>query len=74
MTPFSGSLRRMEIFWGVDPYLMPNVSNTDERIQVAEAILKRQQLAKRGDRIVILSGEHGQKLTGANLMKIHEIH
>ncbi|WP_454064793.1 pyruvate kinase [Candidatus Nitrospira salsa] len=73
MTPYSDSLRRMKIFWGVDPYLMPNISNTDERIQVAETILKRQQLAKRGDRIVILSGEHGQKLTGANIMKIHKI-
>ena len=66
-------MRRMEAFWGVDPYLVPHISNTDERIQMAETILKRNRLLKPGNRIVILFGEHGRKLTGTNLMKIHEV-
>ncbi|WP_447968516.1 pyruvate kinase [Nitrospira sp. M1] len=73
LTPFSDSLKRMKVFWGVEPYLIPHILNTDERIQMAEAILKRHRLVKAGDRIVILSGEHDQQQTGTNLMKIHEI-
>ncbi|GJL54871.1 MAG: pyruvate kinase [Nitrospirales bacterium] len=74
LTPFTSSLRRMETFWGVAPYLMHHISNTDERIEMAEMILKRHRLVESGNRVVILSGEHGQKRTGTNLMKVYEVH
>ena len=73
LTPSPRSLKRMGAFWGVQPFLMPHMSNTDDRIQEAEKILKRKRLIKAGDRIVILTGEHAQKPTGTNLMKIHEV-
>lgn len=71
LTPSRESLKRMTAYWGVHAYLMPQISSTDERIQQAEDIVKERGLIHSGDRIVILSGEHAQKPTGTNLMKIH---
>ncbi len=73
LTPNTATLRRMEAFWGVTPYFMPHISNTDERIQMAETILKHNRLVKSGNHIVILSGEHDKKQTGTNLMKVHKV-
>jgi pyruvate kinase len=71
LTPSGVSQKRMAAYWGVQAYLMPQISNTDERIQQAEDIVKQHGLIHSKDRIVILSGEHAQKPTGTNLIKIH---
>ncbi|MDX1411891.1 MAG: pyruvate kinase, partial [Nitrospirales bacterium] len=71
LTPSHPTLKRMVAYWGVQAGLMAQIPNTDNRIQMAEAIVKRQRLVNTGDRIVILSGEHAQKSTGTNLIKIH---
>jgi len=70
-TSSPASLKRMWAYWGVRAYAMPPISNTDERIRKAESLVKGHGLIKRGHRIVILSGEHAQKDTGTNLIKIH---
>ncbi len=73
LTPSKPTLKRMAAYWGVQAGLLARIPNTDKRIQKAESIVKRQRLVKAGDRIVILSGEHGQKSTGTNLIKFHQI-
>jgi len=73
LTPSVTSLKRMATYWGVQPFLMPQISNTDERIQMAEDIVNQHHLVKAHDRIVILSGEHAQTSTGTNLIKIHQM-
>lgn len=71
LTSFDACLKRMMTYWGVQPFFMPQVPNTDERIQMAETIVQQQHVVKPGDQVIILSGENAQKATGTNLMKIH---
>lgn len=73
LTPSAASLKRMFAFWGVRAFIMPQISNTDKRIQIAESIVRQHGIVKAGDRMIILSGEHAQEATGTNLMKIHEV-
>ncbi len=72
-TPFAPIRRRMALYWGVVPHTMPQISNTDERVNEAERRLKAEGLVKSGQRIVILSGTRIGEPGGTNLMKLHEV-
>jgi pyruvate kinase len=72
-TPFEHVRRRMAIFWGVLPYTMPLITETDTRISEVERRLKAEGLAETGQRIVIVSGARVGQRGGTNLMKLHEV-
>jgi pyruvate kinase len=72
-TPFEQVRQRMALCWGVLPYTMPLIEQTDARISAVESRLKAEGLAKTGDRIVIVSGALVGLRGGTNLMKLHEV-
>ncbi len=72
-TPFEPVRRRMALYWGVLPYLMPQIEQTDARVAEAERRLKEENLVTTGKRIVILSGTRVGEPGGTNLMKLHEV-
>lgn len=72
-TPFEPVRRRMALYWGVIPHLMPSIAQTDERVREVEHRLKQEKLAAAGDRLVILSGTLAGRPGGTNLMKLHEV-
>ncbi len=72
-TPFGTVRRRMALYWGVIPHTMPQIDQTDERVNEAERRLKAEGLVKTGERIVILSGTRIGQPGGTNLMKLHEV-
>ena len=72
-TPFESVKRQMALYWGVRPYTMEEIEHTDARVEEAERRLKAEGLAKRGDRIVILSGTRVGQPGGTNLIKLHEV-
>ena len=72
-TPFEHVRRRMAIYWGVLPYTMPLITETDTRISEVERRLKAEGLAETGHRIVIVSGARVGQRGGTNLMKLHEV-
>ncbi|HXF92732.1 MAG TPA: pyruvate kinase [Nitrospiraceae bacterium] len=72
-TPFGTVRRRMALYWGVIPHTMPQIDQTDERVDEAERRLKAEGLVKTGERIVILSGTRIGQPGGTNLMKLHEV-
>ena len=57
----------------VRSFTMPQVEQTDTRIEEAEQRLKSAGLIKRGERIVILSGTRAAQPGGTNLVKLHEV-
>jgi pyruvate kinase len=72
-TPVEQVRQRMALCWGVLPYTMPLIEQTDPRISAVERRLKDEGLAKTGDRIVIVSGALVGLRGGTNLMKLHEV-
>ena len=73
LTPFEPVRQRMALYWGVSPYTMPQIVQTDERVREAERRLKAGALVTTGQRIVILSGTEIGRPGGTNLMKLHQI-
>ena len=72
-TPFEPVRKRMALYWGVRPYTMPQIEQTDARVDEAERRLKAEGLAKTGERIVILSGTRIGQPGGTNLIKLHVV-
>lgn len=72
-TPFELVRQRMALYWGVRPYRMPQVEQTDVRVTEAEHRLKVEGLVMAGDKIVILSGTRVGHPGGTNLIKLHEV-
>lgn len=72
-TPFEPVRQRMALYWGVRPYTMPQIEQTDARVDEAERRLRTEGLVKAGERIVILSGTRIGQPGGTNLIKLHEV-
>jgi len=72
-TPCEPVRQRMALYWGVRPYTMPQLEQTDARVDEAERRLKTEGLVKTGERIVILSGTRVGQPGGTNLIKLHEV-
>ncbi len=56
VTPDATVQRQLALTWGVDPYARADFSNIDRVRRWAVGMLRKQRLAKRGDRLVAVSG------------------
>ncbi len=72
-TPFEPVRQQMALYWGVRPHTMPQIEQTDARVDEAERRLKTEGLVKTGERIVILSGTRIGQPGGTNLIKLQEV-
>ncbi|MGQ0696059.1 MAG: pyruvate kinase [Nitrospiraceae bacterium] len=72
-TPFEAVRRRMALYWGVRSYTMPQLEQSDSRVDEAERRLKTEGLVKTGEKIVILSGTRVGQPGGTNLIKLHQV-
>ena len=72
-TPNPSTERRMALFWGVVPHPLDRRTYTDEEIAAASRYLESQQLASRGDRVVMVAGVPPNRKASTNLVKVHEI-
>ncbi|MDK2743663.1 MAG: pyruvate kinase [Nitrospira sp.] len=72
-TPFEPVRQQMALYWGVRPYTMPQIEQTDARVEEAERRAKSEGLVKTGEKIVILSGTRVGQVGGTNLIKLHEV-
>ena len=73
LSPDERIVRRMPIYWGVIPYMVRNMENTDQLVNEVESALVRSGYAKSGDRIVIVASLPPSISGKTNFMKIHEI-
>jgi pyruvate kinase len=72
-TPFEPVRRKMALYWGVRPYTMPQLTQTDARVDEAERRIKADGLVKAGEKIVILAGTRVGQPGGTNLIKLQEV-
>ncbi|HLV60099.1 MAG TPA: pyruvate kinase [Fredinandcohnia sp.] len=72
LTPLPESLRRMALYWGVIPVLIPTYETPEEMLRLVSDVLIREGWANRGDAVVISSGVPNQPAS-TNLMTIHRL-
>ena len=70
-TPYEEVACRMNLYWGVRPYVLPFIENVDEVIDVVINSLKKKREVKRGDNIVFLMGIPAAEKGTTNLIKLH---
>jgi pyruvate kinase len=74
LTPSSWVARRMNILWGVQPYVLKQVGEFHEQIvdRVDEFLLQK-DIVRTGDRLVILMGSPIYHQAKTNLLRVHRV-
>lgn len=65
--------RRLCVVWGVLPYMVPEVSNSDEILEISKVVAVQHGYANEGDRIIISAGWPPGHTGSTNLIKVEEI-
>lgn len=65
--------RRMCLFWGVVPMLMPSFKTLDELLGHAGAVARKSGYIHKGDTIIITSGAHGKKDDIVSLVEVRRV-
>lgn len=64
---------RLALSWGVETFLVPTVTHTDDMVgQVDFSLLSIGRL-KEGDRVVVVAGSPPNKAGTINLVRVHEV-
>ena len=72
LTPRPETLRRLALWWGVQPLLTEEAETTDDMIVRGEALLKAHGLVQSGETVVMLAGQ--SHTTGAtNMLRVHRV-
>ncbi|HEX9983495.1 MAG TPA: pyruvate kinase [Thermoanaerobaculia bacterium] len=74
LTPSSWVARRMNILWGVQPFVLKDAGEFHEQIvdHVDEVLLSK-DIVRPGDRIVILMGSPIYQRAKTNLLRVHRV-
>ncbi|TGN20650.1 pyruvate kinase [Leptospira idonii] len=72
-TPFLGTSRKMKLYWGVEPYVMPMMDKFPDMIAFMSKTLKAEGKLSSGDTVVILSGAPGSVAQTVDFIQIHRI-
>ncbi|MDP9805506.1 pyruvate kinase [Trueperella bonasi] len=72
-TPSDDVRQRLELTWGVQTIITPEVANTDEMVEQVDVSLRERGLAEDGDRVVIVSGMPPGKVGSTNTIRIHKM-
>ncbi|MGQ9463828.1 MAG: pyruvate kinase [Candidatus Fervidibacter sp.] len=72
-TPDEKVLRKLSLFWGVTPKLLPFTESTDKLLSLMDERLLFEGLVKEGDIVVIIAGIPLPAKGKANFVKIHQV-
>ena len=74
LTPSSWVARRMNILWGVQPYVLQQVGEYHEQIvERVDEFLLQKDIVRTGDRLVILMGSPIYQRAKTNLLRVHRV-
>jgi len=73
MTNSAKVYRQMSLVWGVRPYILPKSKTLDELIKNAIALAKRRQLVRKGDKIVVVTGQPVGMRENMNLVEVQTV-
>lgn len=72
-TPEPATLRRMALYWGVQPETIERRKNTDLMIATAEKFLEKNGICEAGTGVVMVAGIPPNQQASTNLMKLHTV-
>ncbi len=74
LTPSSWVARRMNLLWGVQPFVLPDAGEFHEQIvDRVDDVLLAKDIVRPGDRIVILMGSPIYQRAKTNLLRVHRV-
>jgi len=65
--------RQLTLSWGIYPEMMPVCKTMDELIARSVSLVKTQKLVKKGDQIVIVTGQPVGRSRNMNLVEVQTI-
>ena len=72
-TPFLMTSRKMKLYWGVTPYIMPMMDKFSDMISFMGKTLKAEGKLQVGDTVVILSGAPGSVAQSVDFIQVYKI-
>jgi pyruvate kinase len=73
LTDIPRTFRQMALVWGVIPELVPHCNTYDEMVRVGLEAIRRRELARAGDRIVVTAGVPFDTPGTTNLLKVETV-
>lgn len=73
LTPNFKTLRQMNMVWGIQGFMMPEVKSFEVLMDEMLAVIKKQKLAKKGDKVVMVTGEPLGLKENLNLVEVKTI-
>jgi len=65
--------RQLNISWGIQPFILMPCRSIEELIERSIAYIKKNKIAKKGDRMIIVAGEPVGQAGNVNLLEVREI-
>ncbi len=72
-TPYLMTARKMKLYWGVEPYVMPLMDKFPDMIAFMSRTLKKEGKLQQNDKVVILSGAPGSVAQTVDFIQIHKV-
>jgi pyruvate kinase len=73
LTPRPKTLRQMQLIWGVRGFMMPQADNLEELLDTMIEVIKKNNLAKKGDKVIVVTGEPLGQKENLNLVEVKTI-
>jgi pyruvate kinase len=72
-TPLESTRSQLALTWGIEAYLVPEVSHTDDMVKQVDRMLLEMSRCSRGDVVVIVAGSPPGIPGSTNAMRVHTI-
>ncbi len=73
LTAVPETYRKMALYWGVSPRMLPRFDSTDDMISYAEQLLLADGLVAPGDGVAMVAGVPPNQAASTNLLKLHVV-
>lgn len=73
LTPKIKTLRQINLIWGVQAYLIPEVKSFEDLMKTMFRVVKAKKLAKKGDKVVVVTGEPLGLKENLNLVEVRTV-
>jgi pyruvate kinase len=73
LTPDESTYSRLEMYWGVIPFLVPHANTIEEMLKVVEGALMTTQTLQAGQQVVLICGYPVNSVRPTNLAILHTI-
>ena len=72
-TPDTETRNRMALYWGIQTYIVPSVTHTDDMIKQVDQVLQAQGVVEAGERVVVVAGMPPGVPGTTNSIRVHDI-